>query len=67
MLTSDDLQLITRLKGLDKAAKKAPWYPQGAKSNNKAVYRIGPNEEALIIALRNHIGDLLHIIERKSV
>ena len=53
MLTPDEKALIERLRVLDDQAKKAPWYPQGVKSKDKAVYRVGPAEEALIIAMRN--------------
>lgn len=60
-----DSELVAHIKKLDAAAKKGPWYPQGHKSKDKTIYKVGPNEEALIIALRNHIGDLLRMIENK--
>jgi hypothetical protein len=65
-MNDSDLALINKIKTLDKAAKKGPWYPQGSKSKGAAVYRVGPAEEALIIALRNHVGDLLRIIEGRE-
>jgi hypothetical protein len=64
MLTADEKVLIERLKVLDNQAKKAPWYPQGAKSKDKTVYRVGKAEEDLIIAMRNSLGDLLKIAQR---
>ena len=65
-MTDEDRALIARLKKLDAAAKKGPWYPQGQKSRDRAIYRIAKPEEDLIIALRNHIGDLLRIIETQE-
>lgn len=66
MITTEEKLLIDRLKKLDSEAKKAPWYPQGAKVKDKAIYKVGPAEEALICALRNSIGDLIKIIERQE-
>lgn len=64
ILSYNEARMIESLAALDKAAKKGPWYPQGQRSKDKAVYRIGPAEEALIIAMRNALPDLLNIIER---
>lgn len=63
MLTNDDLKMISKLKALDAAAKAGPWYPQGSKSKDKAVYRVGNNEEQLIIEMRNNITRLLALVE----
>ena len=65
-MTDQDRELIARIKRLDAAAKKGPWYPQGQKSRDRAVYRIAQPEEDLIIALRNHVGDLIRIIEAQD-
>jgi hypothetical protein len=64
MLTSEEKLLISQLKVLDSKAKQGPWYPQGASSKGKAVYRIGPAEEALIIALRNNAAKLIALAEK---
>lgn len=66
MITAEEKALVLQLEKLDSKAKKGPWYPQGTRSKDKAVYRIGPDEEALIIALRNNIGVLLDIIKRSE-
>lgn len=66
MITAEEKQLIETLKLLDAQAKKGPWYPQGAKVKDKAIYKVGPAEEKLICALRNSIGDLIKIIERQE-
>jgi len=56
--------MIKQIKALDKAAKKGPWYPQGAKTKSGApVYRIMPPEENLLITLRNNNAELIEIIE----
>lgn len=55
-------EIIEELGRLDKAAKAGPWYPRGPKSRDgKAVYRVGPAEEALICAMRTHLPTLLAI------
>lgn len=60
MITPDK---IRRLRDLDKRAKKAPWYSQGAGPRGKRVYRLGEAEEDLIIEMRNSISELLDLAE----
>ncbi len=64
MLTQADRELISKLKTLNAKATKAPWYPQGAKTKGKTIYKVGVEDEELICAMRNHIDDLIVIIER---
>lgn len=63
MLQKSEQQLIQRIKKLDEKATKSPWYPQDP-GKGKTVYRVGPNDEALICTLRNNIAELVRIIER---
>lgn len=58
--------MIEQLKELDKEAKKAPW-GFGGKLNKKegfTLYRLRLPEEKLIITMRNHISELIKIIEQ---
>jgi hypothetical protein len=65
-VTESDRAIITELRQLNSLARKGPWYPQGARSKGKAVYRIGEPEERLIIAMRNNIERLLDLASRNG-
>lgn len=67
MLTSDQKEMIEKLKKLDKANRPAPW-GYGGKPNGrgKMTYNLYPHEEHLLLTMRNHIGDLIKIIEEQE-
>ena len=64
-LTSEQRVMIQKIKTLSKAARKAPWGYGGQPraSGEYSVYRLHKPEEDLIIAMRNHIDELIAIIE----
>lgn len=66
-LTPEQRATITKLKALSKAARKAPWDYGGQprKDGAYAVYRLHKPEEDLIIAMRNHIDELIKMVEEK--
>lgn len=65
VLTIEQKQMITKIKTLSKAARKAPWGYGGQPRalGDYSVYRLHKPEEDLIIAMRNHIDELIAIIE----
>lgn len=58
--------MIEQLKQLDREAKKAPWGFGGTlnKKGGFTTYRLKLPEEKLIITMRNHISELIKIIEQ---
>ncbi len=59
--------MIRSLRELDTAAKKGPWYEGGKPSKNGQMYMLKPAEEKLVIAMRNHITELLDIIDSNQI
>ena len=69
MLNQKERDLVSKLRTLDKDARKAPWSfggqpRKGAGGQVYTIYRLQIPEENLIITMRNHISELLDIIER---
>lgn len=64
-LSKKQREMIEQLKQLDREAKKAPWGFGGTlnKKGGFTTYRLKLPEEKLIITMRNHIGELIQIIE----
>lgn len=67
MPTQIDHMVLWKLKELDKQNRPAPW-SFGGKPNGrgKMTYNLYPHEEDLVITMRNHIGDLIKIIEEQE-
>ena len=67
MPTPIDHMVLWKLKELDKQNRPAPW-GYGGKPNGrgKMTYNLYPHEEDLILTMRNHIGDLIKIIEEQE-
>ena len=65
-MTDSERAVIAELRRLNKLAKAGPWYPQGARSRDRAVYRLAEPEERLIIAMRNNLDLLLDLATRNS-
>ncbi len=62
-LSAKQKEMIRSLRELDASAKKGPWYEGGKTSKNGRIYTMKPAEEKLVIAMRNHITELLDIID----
>lgn len=64
-MNQDQKDMLAKLKKLSKNARKAPWGYGGQPraSGEYSVYRLHKPEEDLIIAMRNHIDELIAIIE----
>ena len=66
-MNQEQKDMIIKLKKLSKNARKAPWGYGGQprKDGEYAVYRLHKPEEDLIIAMRNHIDELIKMVEEK--
>ena len=64
-MNQEQKDMIVKLKKLSKNARKAPWGYGGQPraSGEYSVYRLHKPEEDLIIIMRNHIDELIAIIE----
>ena len=67
-MNQEQKEILTKLKKLSKNARKAPWSYGGQprKDGEYAVYRLHKPKEDLIIAMRNHIDELIQMIEEKD-
>ena len=67
-MNQEQKDMIIKLKKLSKNARKAPWGYGGQprKDGEYVVYRLHKPEEDLIIAMRNHIDELIKMVEEKN-
>ena len=61
---SDKLPTLDELRALEKAATPGPW-DQKSEDEHRVTPREGPEDEALIVAMRNALPHLLAIAEAK--
>lgn len=66
-MNQEQKDMISKLKKLSKNAKKAPWHHGGNPSKDgKTTYKLARPEEDLIIMMRNHIDELIKMVEEKN-